>query len=104
MPMGKKKSQPHKQAHFGFLPTRGHAGKNQRSCVLAKRSDRKLKGNKMTLEEYIDNLDKDTRLGNERTYVFRGDLQQLFGKFSAGLSERLNRTEKTKVWMHLTTS
>ncbi len=31
----------------------------------------------MTLEEYIDNLDKRYRLGNATEHTFRGDLQQL---------------------------
>ncbi len=31
----------------------------------------------MTLQEYIDNLDKRYRLGNATEHTFRGDLQQL---------------------------
>jgi predicted helicase len=33
--------------------------------------------NKMTIKEYIDNLDKRYRLGNATEHTFRGDLQQL---------------------------
>jgi hypothetical protein len=33
------------------------------------------KNEKMTLEQYIDNLDKRYRLGNATEHTFRGDLQ-----------------------------
>jgi len=40
----------------------------------------------MTLEQYIDNLDKRYRLGNATEHTFRGDLQQLIENLVPGVS------------------
>jgi hypothetical protein len=41
----------------------------------------------MTLEQYIDNMNKRYKLGNATEHTFRGDLQQLSESLVLGISE-----------------
>jgi hypothetical protein len=50
----------------------------------------------MTLDQYIDNINKRYKLGNATEHTFRGDLQQLLESLVPEIQSD-QRTQKTKL-------